>query len=100
MTDRNKQLLRIGIGIVIGIIISVIISTIFITIGYSTFRNSNLTEYVVKILGIPIFSIVENGSDTTGIANSANMMMFGIAWSLIVVFIIEIIYYAKKRNEK
>ncbi len=100
MNSMNKQFFRIGIGIVIGIIISVIISTIFITIGYSAFNSRNLTEYVIKILGIPIFSIVNNGNGVVGTPNVENMTMLGIGWSVIVVFVIEIIHYAKNKNEK
>ena len=35
MSNTNKQLIRITIGIILGIVISVIVSTILITVGYS-----------------------------------------------------------------
>ena len=98
MSNTNKQLIRITIGIILGIVISVIVSTILITVGYSFTNMDKLESYTVKFINVPIFYIKESGKK--GIPVPSNMMMLGIVWSVITVFAIETLHYFREKSKE
>lgn len=95
-TMMKRQEVRIIIEVLAGIVISVILNSIMISIGYMFVNSQGLKNYDVSILGMDIFKITNGGA--TGEPITSNMIFIGVACSIILVVIIEIIIENKRRS--
>lgn len=96
----NKQVLRVFVEIIIGIVVSVIISTIAITLGYTNFHGNELKEYAVNILGVNIFNIAKNGNEAVGTPVGQNMFLMGMLCSIVLVVVLELLFYFRSKKKK
>ncbi|MBC1743467.1 LlsX family protein [Listeria welshimeri] len=96
----NNPTIRIITSIVLGIIIGFLICFVAISMGYNQMNDATLTDYSVKVFGLPIFDIQRVGSDLVGTPNNSSMMFIGVIFSMILAIVIEIVVSLKNKHRK
>lgn len=94
----KKQFIRICLEILGGIVLSVALYAALIFWGYYHINSAQLSEYVVKFIGLPIYEITHKAGELTGTALNQNMSIIGIMCSMILIIVVETIQFLKKRN--
>jgi len=96
----KNQFVRICIEILGGIIVSVVLCAIWIFFGYFHINSAELSNYTVSFFGVPIYEITNIADEMTGSAMNQNMSIIGISCSIILIFVVELIYYFKSKKTK
>ena len=101
----SKKVIQISSSIAsgIGVIISVILTTISIKNGYNTVRINGLDDFVVKLIGVPIYTITKEGEKLVGKGNYFLIVLIGITFSIIltgITLLVELLIYKKKRKKQ
>lgn len=96
----KKQATRICIEIIFGIILSVVISFIAIAIAYAIIHAKDLSDFNLNLLGLPIYKISKTQNNFKGIANTNNMMLFGVICSVLSVLLGELFFGLRFRTKK
>lgn len=95
----NNPTTRIIASIVLGIVIGVLVCFIAIRFGYSHIKNTNLMEYNVNLIGLNIFNIQREGTEYIGTPNNSNMMVIGLAFSMVLAIVTETIVAFKNKKK-
>jgi Mn2+/Fe2+ NRAMP family transporter len=96
----KKQTTRICIEIITGIILSVVIIFIAIAIAYAIVHAKDLSNFNLNFLGLPIYKISKTSNDFKGVANTDNMMLFGVVCSVLSVLLGELFFGLHFRTKK
>ncbi len=91
--------LRIVCCIVLGVIVSSIVFFFLISAGYSNISSSGENYYLVDFMGLPIYEIYGSTDNYSGKAVGANMSVLGVAFSFLIVVIVEIVFRMRLRKE-
>ena len=94
----KRQEMRVIIEILAGIVLSAIITAISISIGYFIINKNGYAHYDVNLLGLNLYKI-KNHVDS-GEPIITNIMFLGVALSILLVIIIELLVATKKRGKK
>ena len=93
----KKQEIRVIIEILAGIVLSAIITAISISIGYFIINKNGYAHFDVNLLGVNLYKIHNHGNSGEPIIT--NIMFLGVALSILLVIIIELIVESKKRGK-
>lgn len=94
----KRQEMRVIIEILAGIVLSAIITAISISIGYFIINKNGYAHFDVNLLGLNLYKIHNHGDSGEPII--ANIMFLGVALSILLVIIIELLVATKKRGKK
>ncbi|MCH8639984.1 MULTISPECIES: LlsX family protein [Staphylococcus] len=94
----KRQEMRVIIEILAGIVLSAIITAISISIGYFIINKNGYAHFDVNLLGLNLYKIHNHGDSGEPIIT--NIMFLGVALSILLVIIIELLVATKKRGKK
>jgi len=96
----SNQYVRMLTCIISGVILGVLICLIAITLGFMHVRSAALSEYIVHVLGTPIFVISRAGTELTGTPNVSMMVFVGMICSMLLMLVVEVIAGIRKKRKE
>ncbi|CAM3968776.1 hypothetical protein CD116_08125 [Staphylococcus schweitzeri] len=94
----KRQEMRVIIEILAGIVLSAIITAIAISIGYFIINKNGYAHFDVNLLGLNLYRIHNYG--VSGEPIITNIMFLGVALSILLVIIFELLVATNKRGKK
>ena len=94
----KRQEMRVIIEILAGIVLSAITTAISISIGYFIINKNGYAHFDVNLLGLNLYKTHNHGDSGEPIIT--NIMFLGVALSILLVIIIELLVATKKRGKK